>query len=147
MRRGSEWTRRGTVARKADRQGLDPAFIKLAVILMTGALWVIFDTTIVNVDGSTTETISDTAASGVQTGKVVTTTSADGLTKTSQIYNNADTAVDETQTSTETLNADGSTKAVQEDLNSNNSARDQTVTNISADGLPSRRRVRATTSG
>jgi hypothetical protein len=29
--------------------GLDPAFLKLAVILLTGAMAVMFDTTIVNV--------------------------------------------------------------------------------------------------
>ena len=37
------------MAKKTDSERLDPAFIKLAVILMTGVVWVLFDTTIVNV--------------------------------------------------------------------------------------------------
>jgi EmrB/QacA subfamily drug resistance transporter len=37
------------MAKKTDSERLDPAFIKLAVILMTGVLWVVFDTTVVNV--------------------------------------------------------------------------------------------------
>jgi EmrB/QacA subfamily drug resistance transporter len=34
---------------EVDSDRLDPAFVKLAVILMTGVVWVVFDTTIVNV--------------------------------------------------------------------------------------------------
>lgn len=37
------------MVKKTDSERLDPAFIKLVVILMTGVLWVVFDTTIVNV--------------------------------------------------------------------------------------------------
>jgi hypothetical protein len=36
------------VKETTENEGLDPAFLKLAVILLTGAMAVMFDTTIVN---------------------------------------------------------------------------------------------------
>jgi len=43
------WTSLSAATPEAENEPLDPAFIKLAVILLVGVVWVVFDTTIVNV--------------------------------------------------------------------------------------------------
>jgi EmrB/QacA subfamily drug resistance transporter len=43
------WTSLSAATPEAENDPLDPAFIKLAVILLVGVVWVVFDTTIVNV--------------------------------------------------------------------------------------------------
>jgi LysM repeat protein len=67
-------------------------------------------TKVVNIDGSSTVTvISKNGAGTVQIGKTVTTTSADGLSVTQEIYLGDDTSPSKTVTDVLVLNVDGST--------------------------------------
>ena len=56
------------------------------------------DVTVINANGSRTETVTDTSANGTQTGQTVTATSANGLYKTTTV--NIDGKVDYTATDT-----------------------------------------------
>ncbi len=61
-------------------------------------------------DGSQTQTVSSYSPSGATLiRKVITTTSADGLTSTSTIDLNADAVIDQTEVAATTLNSDGTT--------------------------------------
>jgi hypothetical protein len=93
------------------------------------------DDTVVNSDGSKTETITNTSANGTVLSQSVKTTSADGGTKTTAIDSTVDGTVDLTQLSTIVLNSDGSTTITQQDENGDGSLRDETVTALSADEL------------
>jgi trimeric autotransporter adhesin len=94
-----------------------------------------FETTATNTDGSVTGTTSNTNASGGLLDRLVTTTSANGLSKSSTIDVNGDGAIDYSQISTTTLNADGSRTSVLSNFFGNGSLRSRTVTSTSANGL------------
>ena len=66
------------------------------------------DVTVLNANDSKTETISDFNTSGLLTDRTVTTTSASGLSKTTQWDTTGAGTFNETQTDVTTLNADGS---------------------------------------
>ena len=92
-------------------------------------------TRVVNVDGSVTATVADYNTNGSLKDRTVTTTSASGLSVTTQIDANGDGVVDLTRTDVTVLNADGSRTETISDLNTNNSLRDKTVVTTSATGL------------
>lgn len=94
-----------------------------------------FETTVTNTDGSITGTTWNTNASGGLLDRLVTTTAANGLSKSSTIDVNGDAAIDFSQTSITTLNADGSRITVVSDFFGNGALRSRTVTNTSANGL------------
>jgi hypothetical protein len=91
--------------------------------------------TVHNADGSSTVTVTDSNGSGsVQIGKTVTTTSADGLTVTTQTFIDSHTVADRAETSVTVLNADGSqTVTVTTNKGSNQVQTGKTVTTTSAD--------------
>jgi len=63
------------------------------------------DVTVLNADGSTTETVTDRSANGTLLGKTVTTTSADRRTQTVQIDSQGDGTFNEVQSRTVNANA------------------------------------------
>jgi len=84
-------------------------------------------------DGSSTITVTNFNGSGtVETGKTVTTTSADGLTRAVQTFLGADASADATRTDATVVNADGS--------------RTETVTNVAGSGHAQTGKVVTTTS-
>lgn len=91
------------------------------------------DVTLVAGDGTRTQTVQDTSASGVVLSKSVTTTSADGKMKTISVDANGDGAVD-TLTSI-IIAADASTSQTDSKLNPNGTLVSKAVTATSADGL------------
>src|SRR5262249_40489484 len=93
------------------------------------------DVTVVNADGSRTQTISDLNSNGSVRDREVTTISADGRTKTTTTDFNGDGVIDLTQVSSMVTNLDGSVTTTQKDTSNNNLLRDETVTTLSADGL------------
>lgn len=103
------------------------------------------DVTVVNADGSKVETIAyekDTASSAANpvytytlTGKRVITTSANGLSVTTQMDGTGAGSFSRTNTSVKTLNADGSVVTVVSDTNANGSLHDKTTTTVSGDQL------------
>ncbi|MFT4129087.1 hypothetical protein [Labrys sp. (in: a-proteobacteria)] len=93
------------------------------------------DVTVINADGSRVETVSMTGANATLLSKSVTTTSADGRTKTVQVDNSGSGTFDLVTASTITVNADKSVSTAVTDKNADGSVRDQTTTTISADGL------------
>jgi len=94
------------------------------------------DVTVLNSDGSKTETVTDFNGDGtVQIGKVVTTTSGNGLSKTVSTYLDADTTADHVTTDVVTLNADGSTVETVTDKSADGNIRAKTVTTTSGSGL------------
>ena len=92
-----------------------------------------FETIATNTDGSVTDTVWDTNSSGVTTGEIVTTASANGLNKI-EIASDGGVA-EQFLSDVTTLNADGSTTLVQSVLNANGSLRSQDIKTTSADGL------------
>lgn len=94
-----------------------------------------FETTTVNIDGTKSDTISDIATGGRSPEKFITTTSADGLSKTIQIDWNGDGVIDHTQIDTTIFNADGSQKSVLSDFGINGALLDRTITTTSANGM------------
>ena len=66
------------------------------------------DVTIINADGSTTETETFANAGGTPTARYVETTSANGLSKTKQWDTTGAGSFDQSSTDVTTLNADGS---------------------------------------
>ncbi len=91
------------------------------------------DNTVVNADGSRTETVSDFTGAGRMFGSTATTTSADGNTVTIRRDLDGNGVVD--QTETHTTKADGSKSVATSNLNANGSVRDTTAVTTSADGL------------
>ncbi|MEY9427047.1 hypothetical protein ABH975_002362 [Bradyrhizobium ottawaense] len=90
------------------------------------------DLTTVNADGSRTHTIKDASASGASLGKLVVTTSADGLSKRTQYDSTGAGSFDLTRNDVTVINPDGSTVETVQDTNANDSRRSTTVTTISA---------------
>jgi trimeric autotransporter adhesin len=95
------------------------------------------ETTLLNADGSKTETLSNFDANGSLKDRIVITVSADGLRKTTH-WNG--TGAGDTRTSTDILvmNADGSTTTTVSDLNANGSLHARSVVFTSADQLKSK---------
>ena len=94
-----------------------------------------FDTSAINSDGSLTNTLWNTTAAGALKDKRTATTSADGLSKTITFDSNGDNVPDYRQSSTTTLNADGSRTSTVADYYGNGTLRDKTTINASANGL------------
>jgi trimeric autotransporter adhesin len=94
-----------------------------------------FETTVTNADGSITGTTSNTNASGGLLERLVTTTSANGLGKSSTLDVNGDATIDFSQTVITILNADGSRTTITSDFFGNGALRSRTVTTTSANGL------------
>ncbi|MBN8914496.1 MAG: hypothetical protein J0I31_02735 [Rhizobiales bacterium] len=87
-------------------------------------------------DGSTITTSADYAANGGLKDKVVATTSANGLSKTTQWDNNGDGTFDAQQTDVTVLATDGSTARTVTNLAGNGTTvKDRTVVTTSASGL------------
>src|SRR5262249_11503256 len=91
------------------------------------------DVTVLNADGSKTETITDINANGSLRDQTVRTISANRLTVTTQTDANGDGHIGETETAG--TNPDGSVVDTVSLLNPNGSPKFQTVTTTSADGL------------
>src|SRR5260370_20505946 len=92
------------------------------------------DVTVLNTDGSRTETITDTSANGTLLDKSVITTSANGLSKTTQDDAAGAGVFNLTETDVTLLNADGSSTETVTDTNANRSLRRKTVATKSSDG-------------
>ena len=92
------------------------------------------DATVLNVDGSRTETVTKMGSAGL-IAQSVTTTSANGLSKTTEVDVNGDGTFDLTTTDTTVLNADGSRVDTDTQTNQDGSTRNSTVTTTSADGM------------
>ena len=93
----------------------------------------ITDDTVINANGSQTETVTTTSANGAQTGQTVTTTSANGLSKTTTV--NIDGNIDYTTTDDTVINAGGSTTETVTQTSENGSVIGSTVTTTSGNGL------------
>lgn len=91
------------------------------------------DQTVLNTDGSRTETITGTKA-GVQTGKYVLTTSADGLSTTRQWSFGSSSSPSETSTDVKVINADGTATETVTNTGSSGSLLSKSVTTTSVDG-------------
>ena len=91
------------------------------------------DTTVINPDGSQTETVAVKSADGVLESQTVTTTSADQKTKTIASDLNGDGVVDQLETLAE--QPDGSVIDTVTTYNPDGSQNSQTVTTTSANGL------------
>jgi hypothetical protein len=103
------------------------------------------DVTVVNADGSKTETLSDFNAIGILTDRTVTTTSADGKAVT--IARDLDGSGITGQLEVHTTNADGSHSVSVSDLSANGAVEHRTVTTTSADGLTKTVQTDSTGSG
>ncbi|WP_162247932.1 cadherin domain-containing protein [Devosia sp. Root413D1] len=91
--------------------------------------------TVLNADGSKTQTISNFLASGALKDKTVITTSADGLSTTTQWDKTGGGSFTGSQTDVITINADGSATRVVSVFNANGSLHDRTTIVTSADKL------------
>src|SRR6266576_1690942 len=93
------------------------------------------ETIVVQANGSSVDTVFNYTPNGTLNNKTITTTSADGLTVTSQHDINGDGTIDRTRISVTVLNSDGTSTTTVSDNNANGSLRNRTVTTTSADGL------------
>ncbi len=93
--------------------------------------------TVINADGTRTETYSETAGSGTLDYRSVTTTAANGLSVTKTFDLNGDGTIDETETIVTTINADGSKTTVDSTYYSDATLKERTTTAVSADRLSS----------
>jgi Ca2+-binding RTX toxin-like protein len=91
------------------------------------------DITVLNADGSTIETVT-CLNDGKMAYQIVTTTSANGLSRTTQWDDTGAGTPDLTETNVATLNADGSTVKSSTHTNADGSLHDRTITTTSADG-------------
>jgi YD repeat-containing protein len=91
------------------------------------------DVTVLNADGSSTRTITNTK-SGALISKSVTTTSADGLTVTTQHDTSGSGSFDQTQISSKQNVSDGSSLVTVSKLNATGVLTEKTITTTSADG-------------
>ena len=90
------------------------------------------DNTVLNADGSRTETVTETSANGSVIGSTVTTTSGNGLSVTTQTE---DGTLDVIRTDVTVINADGSrTETVTDTNQGDGTLRDQTVISTNATG-------------
>ncbi|WP_436092708.1 PA14 domain-containing protein, partial [Devosia sp. LjRoot16] len=87
-----------------------------------------------NADGSRTETLSNFKTGGALRDKTVVTTSADGLSVTTQWDATGSASFNRSKTDVSTINADGSVTRIVSNLNANGSLHDRTTTTTSADG-------------
>ncbi|WFU10924.1 DUF4214 domain-containing protein [Rhizobium sp. CB3090] len=92
------------------------------------------DQTVINADGSRTETVSEKSNTGALLDKVTTTTSGNGLTITIQKDVNGDSVIDTRSVAATVLNSDGSKSTTTSDY-AGTSLIDQTKVTISANGL------------
>ena len=92
------------------------------------------DVTVLNVDGSRTETVSDRNQDNSLKGRAVTTTSATGLSRTTQVDADGNGTFEQTRTEVTVLNADGSRTETVSDLNGNQTLRNRVTATLSADG-------------
>ncbi|MDE3238078.1 MAG: matrixin family metalloprotease [Paracoccaceae bacterium] len=91
------------------------------------------DVTVLNADGSRTDTVTDTAKNGLQFGQTVTKTSGNGLSVTTT--RNEDGKVDFTTTDVTVLNADGSRTETVTRNDESGAVITSTATKTSANGL------------
>ncbi len=92
------------------------------------------DQTVINADGSRTQTVTDRSNTGVLLDKVTTITSGNGLTVTVQKDVNGDGVIDASTVKTTVLNNDGSKTTTTSDY-AGTSLTDQTKVTVSANGL------------
>ena len=92
------------------------------------------DQTVINADGSRTETVTDKSNNGVLLDKVTTVTSGNGLSTTVEKDFNGDGVVDAKTVKTTVLNSDGSKTTTTSDY-AGTSLTDQTKVTASANGL------------
>ncbi|WP_442967600.1 beta strand repeat-containing protein [Rhizobium sp. BR 362] len=92
------------------------------------------DQTVINTDGSRTETVTDKSNTGVLLDKLTTTTSGNGLTITVQKDANGDGVIDAKSVTATALNSDGSKATTTSDY-AGTSSIDQTKVTTSANGL------------
>ena len=97
--------------------------------------WDRMETIAVDGAGATVDTVTEINANGLYTSKVVTTTSTDGLTVTTQSDLVGDADFDDTRTVTTAKNADGSSTVTETDTSTNGTLLDKVVTTTSANGL------------
>lgn len=93
------------------------------------------DVTVLNSDGSRTETISNTNADASLRSQKVITTSANGYSRTVQADSDGDAVFELTTTTDTVFNADGSETTTAKKINADGSLRNQLVTTVSATGL------------
>src|SRR5262245_16783984 len=93
------------------------------------------DIIVLNADGSRSEAVTGLNANGTLHDRTVTTTSADGLSRTTQVDATGRGAFEHTQTDVAVLNADGSRIETVTNLNANGSLRDRSIVTTSASGL------------
>jgi hypothetical protein len=93
------------------------------------------DVTVINADGSRTETVRALNAAGGLISEAILSTSADGLTQTKHSSIPANQLLNQTQTTVRQQNADGSTTETLTDFNANGTIKDRAVTVTSADGM------------
>ncbi len=95
---------------------------------------VMVDQTLINADGSRTETVTDKSNTGVLLDKVTTNTSGNGLTVTVEKDVNGDGTVDAKTVKATVLNNDGSKMTTTSDY-AGTALTDQTKVSVSANGL------------
>ena len=95
---------------------------------------VMVDQTVINADGSRTETVTDKSNTGVLLDKATTITSGNGLTVTAQKDLNGDGVIDTKTVKATVLNNDGSKTSTTSDY-AGTSLTDQTKVTVSANGL------------
>ncbi|WP_298355284.1 DUF4214 domain-containing protein [Rhodoblastus sp.] len=93
------------------------------------------ETKALNASGALVDTVTDYAPNGTKTGQTVTTTSANGLTTTTQVDPSGAGAFDFTTTTATIKNSDGSSTVVETETSSNGSMIHQKATTTSANGL------------
>src|SRR5262249_47329942 len=89
--------------------------------------------TVKNADHSSVATETQINANGSLRDKIVTTTSADGLTKTTQMDHTGAGTFDLTRTDAVVLNADGSKTETASEKSGNGTLLDKSITTVSAD--------------
>jgi hypothetical protein len=93
------------------------------------------DVTVLHANGSRTETVTDLNVAGAVKDKTIVTTSADGLSKTTQWDDAGSGVFNLTKTDVTAHNADGSQSDTITYLNANGSLRSRLISSISADQL------------
>ena len=93
------------------------------------------DVTVLNLDGSRTETVSVFDSTGAKISSTATITSATGLSSTTLVDENGDGVTDVTRTDSIVIGTDGSRIETVTNTNANGTLRNQTVTTTSANGL------------
>jgi Ca2+-binding RTX toxin-like protein len=92
-------------------------------------------TTILNEDGSTTETSYTYGTSGSVSSKAIRTVSANGLTETLSVDVNGNNVIDRSTTAVTALNADGSKTETISDFDASGTLKNRTTIETSANGL------------